>query len=259
MDDFHAILVGAKAKHFTVDDKIVMNPVGFAGKKISLLLELTFTNRAIFDDLKQFFNSPDDFFFMEAPQARLFSLARAQKLPLNLIAADEDGTSLFVLEKAKDEYPVLYREKLPWHFSSLFKKIMEEFTVSERTAKELYRIYCKKELSEDAQRTFKKMLEPVIHGFFSAMEKAKVRGVVYIDGPHPLPFDLPHRRGAAVVHEHPFLEIIEKLGFSVDRRGFSEENGATRRAVLYFLEAYFDKNNSEINQKLHRRLHWLAN
>ena len=29
------------------------------------------------------------------------------------------------------------------------------------------------------------------------------------------------------------------------------------RHILPFLEAYFDKGNSEINQKLRRRLHWL--
>ena len=30
------------------------------------------------------------------------------------------------------------------------------------------------------------------------------------------------------------------------------------RHLLPFIEAYFDKSNSDINQKLRRRLHWLA-
>lgn len=115
-DDIHTILVGAKTDRFRVDGHAVMNPIGFTGKKISLLLELTFTNRETFENLKSFFNSPDEFFFIEAPQAWLLALARARELPLNWIAG---GGNLFVFEKTADYYPVLYRENFAWSMNVL--------------------------------------------------------------------------------------------------------------------------------------------
>lgn len=258
VDDLHTILVSAKAKHFRVDGKEVADPAGFGGKKISLLLELTFTNRELFRDLRQFFNAPEDFFFAEAPQVHLLALSRIRKLPLNLIVADEDGTSLFVLEKGDGEHPVLYREKLDWLFSSFFKKIRETLAVSEAAARHLYRTYRAGEMSEGAARAFKKALQPVLDDFWRKVKDANLKGTVYLDVAHPLPFDLPHRLSGAAFEEHPIVGILGKLGFSTDLAGLGEKGNAAIRTLLYLLEAYLDKSNSGINKKLHRRLHWLV-
>ena len=100
--EIDTIMVGAKARNFKVDGHLVVNPVGFTGRKISLLLELTFTGRALFGDLKQFFNAPEDFFFAESAQARLASLARARELPLNLIVDDGAARRLAVRAPADE-------------------------------------------------------------------------------------------------------------------------------------------------------------
>ena len=50
----------------------------------------------------------------------------------------------------------------------------------------------------------------------------------------------------------------DEFGFTADLSRFGEGKNAVLRPLLYFIEAYFDKSNSEINQKLRRRLHWLA-
>lgn len=256
--ELDAVLVGAKTKYFKVDGKAVGSPVGFAPKNVTLLLELTFTRRELFEDLKQFFNAPDDFFFAEAPQAQLFSLSRVRSLPLNLLVPGEDGTSLFVLERPKDEYAVLYREKLNWPAKALIKEIAEALAVGEGTAEHLYHLYRGGEVSDDAARGFKKMLQPALDVLFGEVERANLRGPVYLDLPYPLPFDTPHRHGTAVFEEHPTHEILGKLGFSVDSKALAAGQGLASRALLYFLEAYFDKSNSQINQKLRHRLHWLT-
>ena len=159
-----------------------------------------------------------------------------------------------MLQKAKDDYAVLYREKLDWSFDSLFKMIKEGLAVNEQTAKELYRSYHKGEMSASAERMFKKTLQPAIDKFFKEISRAKVAGEVYVDAPFVLPFALPHRHGKAVLSKHPMGEILGKLGFSIE----TGETDDLLRPLSYFLEAFFDKSNSEINQKLHRRLHWLA-
>ncbi len=258
INDLDAVLVGAKAKHFKIDDKAVTNPAGFPGKKISLLLELTFTTRDIFENLKPYFNSTEDFFFTESPQAQLTSLSRVRKLPLNLLVMKDEGASLFILEKAKDEYAILYREALDWSPKSIFRAITEGLAVNEKTAKEVYGYYHKKGMSQAAERVFNKTLQPALGALLEQIGKASVTGSVYIDAPHPLPLTLPYRHGAAHLEEQPIGEVLAKLGFTADMEGLDGRKNDAYRPLLYFLEAYFDRSNSDINQKLRRRLHWLA-
>jgi hypothetical protein len=257
--ELEVILVGAKAKNFKVDGSSVMNPVGFIGKKISLLLELTFTNRKIFEDFKDFFNSPEEFFFAEAPQARLSALARRRKLPLNLIVAAKDGASLFILQKAKDEHPVLYREKIGWHSRSLVQGIAADLKVKDVAAHDLYRMYLAGKMSEGASRAMKRALDPAVEELWKEVEKGKLGGFVYVDMPHELPFPLPHKRSGLTFERFPIEELLHDLGFSVDTSKIGEREGVLARHLLPFVEAYFDRSNSEINQKLRRRLHWLLN
>jgi hypothetical protein len=253
------IMVGAKARNFKVDGHLVVNPVGFTGKHISLLLELTFTGRALFEDLKQFFNAPEDFFFAESAQARLASLARARKLPLNLIVDEGPrGASLYILEKTKDGHPVLYREKLTWSFDVLFTRIAAEFGVGEVVARELYRAYLGGSMSEVAARAFKKFIDPAVEQFLKEIGKGKLKGFVYMDAEHNLPFALPHKHGAVIFEQFPLAEILAQLGFANRDGKYCDSDAVDARHLLPFIEAYFDKSNSDINQKLRRRLHWLA-
>ncbi len=256
--EIDTIMVGAKARNFKVDGHLVVNPVGFTGKKISLLLELTFTGRALFEDLKQFFNAPEDFFFAESAQARLASLARARKLPLNLIVDEGPrGASLFVFEKTKDGHSVLYRERMEWSFSVLFLRIAAELGISEAAAQEMYRAYLGKTMSESAARAFKKIIDPAVEQFLKEVGKGKLKGFVYVDAEHDMPFVLPHKYGAVTFDRFPLAEVLQQLGFA-DREGSCGPDAVVSRHLLPFIEAYFDKSNSEINQKLRRRLHWLA-
>jgi len=257
--EIDTIMVGAKARNFKIDGHLVVNPVGFTGKKISLLLELTFTGRALFEDLKQFFNAPEDFFFAESAQARLAALARVRKLPLNLIVDEgpRRGASLFVLEKTKDGHPVLYREKLAWSFDVLFLRIASELGISESAAREMYRAYLGKSMSENAARAFKKFIDPAVEQFLKEVGRGKLKGFAYMDAEHDMPFPLPHKHGAIIFDQFPLAEILQQLGF-MDREGGHSSDAVISRHLLPFIEAYFDKSNSEINQKLRRRLHWLA-
>ena len=257
--ELDTILVGAKARHFKIDGKAVVNPEGFLGRKISLVLELRFTTRALFEDLKPFFNAPDDFYFAEGPQTRLFSIARTRKLPLNLVVAEEGGAAVYILQDAKDGHPVLYREKLGWDFHELIRHIAAGLHVSTDSAHDLYEQYRARAMSESAARAFKKILDPALDNFFEALAKKNIRGFVYIDADHELPFTLPHRVNGATLEAMPIAEVLEALDFPSDSAAGDLSPRILSRHLLPFLEAYFDKSNSDINQKLRRRLHWLLN
>jgi hypothetical protein len=257
IDELDTVLVGAKAKHFKVGKHLVVSPVGFTGKTVSLFLELTLTSRATFEGLQQFFSAPEDFFFGEAPQIRLSSLARARKLPINVVAPVGDGSALFVLEKTKDEYPVLYREKFAWSFQPIFRRIAARMGISETAARDVYELYARNGMSEAAARVFKKMIEPVVEELFSEIEKGKLKGFVYVESPHALPFELPHKRNGVVFDALPIDEIVQNLGFA-EIHGRALPPNVLSHYLLPFIEAYFDKTKSDVNQKLRRRLHWLT-
>jgi hypothetical protein len=259
VDDINTILVGAKADRFKIDGHSVMNPIGFAGRKVSLLLELTFTVRDVFENLKQFFNSPDEFFFIETPQAWLLSAARIRELPLNLISitsseeADSSAAKLFVFEKAGGIHPILYRETLNWSFDKLFSEIVKALGVGIGEAKKLYRTFRAGELSPNAARAFQKIIRPEIDALLFEIERAKVVGSVYFDALYPAPFDAPYKYKSVTFENIPTREILDELDLVV-----GDVPPESLRNLAPFLEAYFAKNASEINQKLRRRLHWLV-
>lgn len=254
VSELDAVLVGATTQNFELDERDVRSPVGYGGKKITLSLELVFAARDIFETLKPLFNGEEEdpsgrFFFGEAPQVALRALSRAHELPINLVSGNGENSSLYVFTKPKGEYPVLYREKLNWRFGSLTGKIKDAFLVSEGAADELYCLYESGKMSDAALRAFKKELEPAAAGLFEELARVKVAGPVYIDLPHPLPFPLPHKEGGVTLEGQPIQEILAGLGFTAAN---------VARPILYFIEAYFDKTDSPINRKLHRRLHWLV-
>lgn len=267
--ELDAVLVGEKARAFKVDGNTVMDPSGFTGRKISLILELTFTRRDLFGLLKQFFNAPEDFYFAESPQSRLVALARVRKPSFSLVfAADEvpSAPALFVLEEGSGKhggYPVLYREPFSWSFAQVFSRITAAFGVSDPVARELYAEYCAGVFSEPAGRTFKKILDPAFDELFAEVEKKKLKGPVYIDAPYGLPFALPHRHGEAVFELMPLSEVLEAVGFADGVQGRGKKDAvlsghSLSRHLLPFIEAYFDRSDTELNRKLRRRLHWLA-
>ena len=256
--ELDTMLVGEKAKYFKVDGNAVVDPVGHAGKKISLLLELTFTTREIFETLQQFFNAPENFFFAESAQVRLSSLARERKLPINLVFSDHGTTSLFILEETKAGHPILYREPFTWNFDAIFGRIAGELGVSATGAQAVYGHYIKNGFSDTASRAFKKMIDPALEELLREVEKKKLKGFLYIDAPHALPLAMPYRHEGVVFEALPLAEVLHGLGFGEGVQGNTLSEHALARHLLPFLEAYFDKSDLEINQKLRRRLHWLA-
>ncbi len=256
--DIHTILVSSKASNFKIDNRAVQSPIGCSGKKIALLFELIFTKRELFEELKPLFAAHEGFFFAESPQVRLSSLARFRPLPLALIIADDEAASLFVLTKAPGGHAVLYREKFAWSFSLIFDAVCRDFHVSPAAARELYAAYCANAMSDPAAHVFKKTIQPAMDAFFDAVKRSKIGGSVYVNAPYGMPFEMPFRAAGTAFEHLPITAILADFNFSVDMKAFASHPGALFRYFIPFLEAYFDKSNSAINNKLRKRLHWLA-
>ena len=109
-----------------------------------------------------------------------------------------------------------------------------------------------------ASSIFKKTIQPELNALLAELKKSKVGGPVYLDSPYETPFDLPFHVAGVSIEKIPTSEILSEVDFSTDAKEFAERPGVVFRYLAPFLEAYFDKNNSELNKKLRRRLHWLA-
>ncbi|MGB7957586.1 MAG: hypothetical protein WCF77_01960 [Minisyncoccia bacterium] len=256
--EIDTVLVGQRIGRVTVDGHVVSDLVGRSGKKVSFVTDLTFSNRELSEMLLPFFNAPGEFFFAEGPQARLAALARVRALPVNMIVARDGGkSSLFVFEEAEEGCPVVYHEPFPWDPAAVVRQIAVDLGVDQISAEDIYTMYVYGEVSESVKKRLDTIADPSAKRFLQAIDKANLRGSVYLDVPRGLPFPLPHRRGKAIIEDFPTEEILLKFGFSA-RGGRHITQHVALRYLAPFFELYFDNNRSELNERLRRKLHWLA-
>jgi hypothetical protein len=256
--DIDTVLVGQRISRITVDGHAVSDPVGRSGKKISFVIELIFANRELAETLAPFFNAPGEFFFAEAPQTRLAAVARVRELPVGLIMARDGGKSLlFILEEAEKGCPVVYREPFPWDAAATVRQIAVDLGIDPMSAEDVYAMYISHEVSESVKKHLDAIAEPSSRKLLQAIDKANLHGSVCLDAPRGLPFPLPHHRGKAVIEDFPTALLLEKFDFSL-RGGGTVPQEIMLRYLAPFLELYFDNNRSELNERLRRRLHWLA-
>jgi hypothetical protein len=258
-DPIDAVLVAARAIEIAVDGRHASNVVGFVGSEISVLLELTFVRRELFDHFHSFFSSPEHFFFIESPQASLRLMSLVRNLPINLVVPGEDKSgSLFVFQKAKEKYPVLYREKFSWSFEPIFDAIRAEFSVSRAAAVDMYRAFIQNEVSPDAQRVLKALIVPHTESFETALRKAKVRGSTFIDAPQPLFNEMPHHIGNATIEPLPLADLLKKFDLSLEPGVLADQENVIFRHLAPFLLMYFDRAHGALDDQLRRKVHWLA-
>ena len=257
VDELDAILVGNKVHSFKVDGHHVMNPLGFTGKAIYAVLELTLTTRAIFEEWKQLFNAPTGFFFTELARAELVALHKTEPLPLQLMTIELEDGAVFILDKAAIG-TMMYRGKLEWKAEVLYELVSEHWAVSRRVAKKIYHLASRGHLSPAAARAIQKAMKPGLEALFHRIEKTKLHGAVYVESSVPLPFSLPHRSGRVTLTTIPLLPLVDILGFHLNLGEWPFDPSHIFRRLAPFVEFYYDKSDSEINHWLRRRLHWLA-
>jgi len=254
--DLDTILVNAKTGHWKIDRHAVMNPEGFTGKKIEAVLDLTFTTRGIFEWLKPFFNAREGFFFTETPRAGLQTLLRFEEAPLALIEISAEGSVLFMIEKTAWGTAVV-RENVGWPMRTLFERITEAVPTSREVVLELYDRHLRGEMAEHAHRAFTKIMKPELDAFLARVGKSKLKGRAYLHSPLPLPVALPFKEGRVELGEIPLASVLAKSGFFIDAKDWPFAAADIFMTLAPFLEFYYDKSGSEVNNKLRRRVHWL--
>lgn len=257
IEELDTILVGNRVSNFRVDGHRVLNPLGFTGKQLQAVLELTLTTREIFDDWKDFFNGTHPFFFTELARAILVGLQKMGSLPVYFFLAETRGSSLFILDKAAIG-TMMYRRKIDWRSDHVIHLIAETYNVSIRVAQKLYTLYLVGETSLALARALAKTMKPAVDSLHDLVARTKVRGTLFTYSSVPLPFTLPKKNGRVVFDKLPLGFLRGKLGFTTDAAEWEKVGRDPFRTLAPFVEFYYDKSDSSVNHWLKRRLHWLA-
>jgi hypothetical protein len=256
LHEIDTILVNYRVMGLKIDDHLVLNPIGFTGKTIKAVLELTFTTRGIFEYLKNIFNADEGFFFTELSRAALSSIAKIQEPPIGLLLLGVGKGRYFMLEKAAWGR-VVYESGLGWSLGELLEAISLAFQASHGVVLELYEKYLKNDMSEHFRRSLGRVIRPVIMGFAKKLKESKLRGRVYLYSPLPLPIRTPSTVGGVSLNDLPLGGVTDKLGFRINLAQWQLPPDDVFMKLAPFFEFYGDKSDSEINQRLRRRLHWL--
>jgi hypothetical protein len=235
----------------------VLNPIGFNARSVQAVAELTLTTRAVFERLHTLLASHRTFFFTEPGRAGLLSIAKVHGLPVQLVTLGAKQSSFFMMQKAAVGYHIT-RSRLFWHSIRFRETIADAFGVTHQIAQDLYALYCAGGLSAAAMRYFEKLIKPGVQALVAELKLAHLKGDVSCSVDIPLPVTLPYRSGGMTLSEPPLAEVLQALGISFmpDEWGRTTAERFTR--IAPFLEFYFKKNSSEINEWLKRHMNWLG-
>lgn len=256
-DELHVVLVQNRAVDFTVNGRRVMDPTGFPARRVSAVLDLTFTIRPVFEAWKEYFGNPANFFFTEAARAELHALRRAHGLPARVVFFSPSRTLFFSRESGPDG-PLMKRIAVPWRLTALTEKISASFLVEAPGAERIYHMFVTGDVSDRAKRFIGKVIQPAASSLFSAFKKLRIKGEVFVETPLPLPFGLPHRRGGILMREPDAAALLGKLGFSIEPATAGLFGSSLFRRLAPFLEFYYTDTGFQINRWLQRRVHWLG-
>lgn len=251
-----AVLIDSQVSDFFVDGHRIGNPIGFSAHHVESTIELTFTTRAFYEELRVLLARRRDFFFTELSKAELHAASKAHPLPLGLVMIQEDFCRTFLLEARRSQRRIS-RGMIEWSPRKLFDSIRDAWHVSDTVAKKTYFSYIRGETSEAMRRHLSKMLRPATESFFSGVTRAGLEKKVFLSASE-MPFVLPRRRGNTVFDRLPLQEVLAATGFKINRSEWqlSPDEIFSRLAPLW--DFYYDRSEEAVNRGLRRRLHWLG-
>ena len=256
IDEVHAILVNARVSDLTIDGRELVYPVGHACAKIQGFLEITFTRRDIFEHWKGFFNARRPFFFTDAVASQLALLRRVLPQPIRLLRATEAGAALFTFDAQAPRY-ILKKEALSWSTQDLVLGIRHEWGIAEAPAQQLYEAYRRGEMSPRMAASLESLARPGMNNLLRQLHALNIKDNVHVSSPLPLyKFVQAQRRPLVPLQPPPLKEALRAMGFAMARNDVGDDTLFVNLAV--FLEFYYDKYESHVNQWFKSRLHWLT-
>ncbi len=257
VDDLDTILVNSQVVQFKIDSHQVLNPAGFKAKTIEAIVELTLTTRQVFERLKVLLKSHKTFFFTESGRSELASLRKIFPLPLTLVNLNTEHSMAFVMKKAAVGHQV-ERKNLIWRSTSFAERLSEAFAIYPKVAVEMYDTYLQGTLSPHSKKYLGKLIDPDIQSLLAELKLGRFKGTIYIDCDRQLPFSFPLKTRYYTLVGPPLEALLQATGLTITESEWQVPREQILRHLAPFLEFYFRKNESHVNQWLKRHLNWLG-
>ncbi len=255
IDELDVMLVGSAVGQFSVEGHRVVNPLGFAGKIVSAVLELTLTSREVLDDLYRLVGRRD-FFFTHLGRAGMRGLERTWKKPFAFVEADKAG-SWAVFPGAQSESPSFAQVALSWSPLSFLSSVERAWGIPRAAARRVYAAYREGRTSPRVHAFLGRLFGSDLDALRAqlALQKSPPRVCILSSAPFPAPF--PFKKGNYTFTEPPLDQMLQNIGVAF-RRGTGRTSSEWFVPIAPLVEWYADKSDSTINHWLRRHLNWLG-
>jgi hypothetical protein len=236
VNEVDLLLTDARVMQIKIDGHQIINPHGFTGKELEVMLGITMVKRnSFYDDLQP----------LEGGAVRSYLLTK--KLGIKEAIYIELGnkwTTLFAIKPSE----TAYLSEFEWGYDNIIFAIQEHLDISDYAARNIYPRFAKKLVSPHVGNRFEKIFDKVFMEFVSGLT-LKIKNIqaqgpyklppIYIKSFFPIPDSVHHKKLSICGKQIRLLPCSE----DVDIRLFVEDE---------IHELY-----KELNELAQRRIKWL--
>lgn len=237
VDEVDLLLTDARVIEIRIDGHPVINPHGFTGKEIDVILAITMVKRDKFVE--------DTDIILEGGSVRAHLLAKNEELGDALyVELKDDTTTIFQIGPDR----ISYLNEFEWGEKHLLELLKEELALKDEvSAKGIHRRYVEADLSEKAARKIDKI-------FYNAFSKFIKDGVATIKDSLSGQLRLPpiYLKGF-----FPLPESVYRKKFSAEGVQLRFLNPAENYIVEDFVNDSIHSVYGELNHLAKRRIKWL--
>lgn len=235
VNEVDLLLTDARVLGVKIDGNEVVNPEGFTGKKLEVLLSITMVRRDKFAEAS---------YLYEGGAVRAFLLARKNKLKEAFyVEVSDSSVDVFHINPSR----IAHATGFEWGRENIHKSLQEELGVEDEAARKLYDVYISELVSPHVTRKFDRMIDEVF--------RELVDGVVVC-----LKANVSSRRKLPPIYfksSFPVPNKIYKKRFAVGTRRFSFIPVEPEYDIVEFIGEEIHSIYKELNQLAQRRIKWL--
>ncbi|MBI2011098.1 MAG: hypothetical protein HYS89_02650 [Candidatus Colwellbacteria bacterium] len=235
VDEVDLLLTDARIMRVKVDGEEVINPHGFLGRELELLIALTMVRREKFEEGATPF---------EGGSLRAYLLARRENLDQAIyVGLDRKNTTIYGITREK----IAYLSEFDWGINNIETAIANEFELTPDIAAALYLRYAAGTLSA----RFNKKMEQIFYASFNTLINGLVMSIknffglhedklppIYLYSPFPVPLSVYRKR---FTFDGKTIRLIKPAALDLNEFLREEANEIYR----------------ELNQLAKRRIKWL--
>jgi len=158
INEVDLLLTDARVMGMKIDNNQIINPHGFTGRKLEMLLGITMVKR------DKFVESTNPF---EGGSVRAYLLSRSDEGLENAIYVEAGDTTTTIFSIQPKE--IIYLNEFDWGGTHLIRAIQDEFGVDEFAARGMYVKFVDGDVSEEVEKKLSKIFYRAFGGFINGV------------------------------------------------------------------------------------------